>query len=244
MPEIKINELSKGNSTQVSLNSGFESDSEDPKNRILIVDSHEPISIKDKLQQKGIPTDVVLLHSGDYVFSNVGIERKTLRDLWGSITSKDKRIWRQMFELKRNFERPYLIVEEFNFRFLRSPSYSNQIWGALARISLMGINIVTIASVSSGSKEFVDFVNYLYFSADKTKKTYRPLPAKSKDPVDVFKDTICMVPGIGPVTAEKLVGRYRSWEEICEVDRKVLSKLCGRTKVRMLWRVLHGENID
>lgn len=238
---VKINELSKkGNSTSISL---AENNNGNGTNRVMYVDSHEPIDILEKLRQKGIPAEVEHLYSGDYVFSNIGIERKTLRDFWGSLTSKDKRIWRQVFELKRNFERPYLVIEEFNFAYLRSPSYANQIWGAIARISLLGITVVTIYSKSIGSKEFIDFMTALYFSADKSKKTYKPLPPKSKNPKEIFFDSLCMIPGIGPVTAKKITGRYRSFEELCSVEKESLSSLCGKSKVKMLWRILHGENL-
>ncbi len=241
MPEIRINELSKDNSTPVSLGKNGNGNG-NSTNRIMIVDSHEPISIAEKLRQKGIPVKVEHLSSGDYIFSNIGIERKTLTDFWGSITAKDKRIWRQMFELKRNFERPFLIIEGFNFAYLRSPSYSNQIWGTLASIALLGINIITITSKTSGSEEFIDFMNYLYFSADKTKKTSRPLPKKSSDPKEVFRDSLCMIPQIGPITAKKLMARFRSFEDLCDARKEDLSSLCGRTKYQMLWRILHGEN--
>jgi len=244
MPKgVTINELTpkKGNSTQVSLVDNGNGDN--GQNRVMYVDSHEPIDICEKLKQKGIPAEVTHLNSSDYCFSNIGIERKTLTDLWGSITSRDKRIWRQMFELKRNFERPYLIVEKFNFIYLRSPLYSNQIWGTLARISLLGINVITIANRTSGSKEFVEFLTKLYFSADKRKKSYKPLPKKSEKPKNVFMDSLCMVPDIGPGTAKKIIARYSSFEELCEVGKEELSSLCGKTRVKFLWRILHGEII-
>jgi len=237
---IKINELSekkKGGSTPVSLGSNNVK-----VERIMLIDSHEPVDIVDKFKQKGINVGVERLSSGDFIFSNIGIERKTLTDFWGSITSKDKRIWRQMFELKRNFERPFLVIERFNFAFLRSPTYSKQIWGTIASIALLGINVVTIVSKTGGSQDFIDFVSYLYFSADPNKKTSRPLPKKSKKPKEVFMDCLCMVPGIGPGSAKKIVGRYTNWEELCEVTREDLSRLCGKSRVKLLWRVLHGED--
>jgi len=240
---IKVNELSKQkeSSTPISLTDNNHSNGE---NRVMIIDSHEPIDIVDKLRQKGVNLKVEHLSSGDYIFSNVGVERKTLTDFWGSITSKDKRIWRQMFELKRNFERPFLIIERFNFVYLRSPSYSRQVWGTLASIALLGINVVTIASKTSASKDFVDFLSFLYFSSDPNKKTSKPLPKKSKNTKEVFMDSLCMIPGIGPGTAKKIIARYRTFEELCDVSKEDLSALCGKTRLKYLWKILHGESVE
>lgn len=239
---IKINELSKKKegSTPVSLANNHYNGNGQPE-RLMIVDSNEPIEVVDKLKQKGINVKVQKLASGDYIFSDIGIERKTLTDFWGSLTARDKRIWRQVFELKRNFKRPFLVIEKFNFAFLRSPSYSSQIWGSISSIALLGINVVTIAGSTSTSDDFIDFISYCYFSSDPNKKTHAPLPAKSKNFLEVYRDSLCMIPGIGPVTAKKIVSRYKSFEELCSVPQNDLAKLCGRTKTKFLWKLLHGE---
>jgi len=241
MSKIQINELSKkkNNSTPVSLRNNNHING--VPERLMIIDSHEPIDIVEKLRQKGINLKVEHLSSGDYIFSNIGIERKTLTDFWGSITAKDKRIWRQMFELKRNYERPFLIIEKFNFAYLRSPEYSRQIWGTISSIALLGINVITIVSKTGGSKDYIDFIAYLYFAADPNKKTTKPLPKKSKKTKEVFMDSLCMIPGIGPGTAKKIVGRYTNYEELGEVAKEDLSSLCGKSRLRFLWKILHGE---
>ena len=102
-----------GNSTPVSLSTNGDV----VEVREMLVDKREPIDIVEKLRQKGINVRLEYLSSGDYIFSNIGIERKTLTDFWGSITARDKRIWSQMFELKRNFERPFLVIEKFDFSY-------------------------------------------------------------------------------------------------------------------------------
>lgn len=238
MTRIKINELSKKSSTPI-----FKGSNNAKVNRVMLIDSHEPIDIVDKLRQKGVNTRVEYLSSGDYIFSNIGIERKTLNDFWGSITARDKRIWRQVFELKRNFERPFLVIEKFDFAYLRSPHYSKQIWGTLASIALLGINVITIVSKTGGSQEFIDFLSYLYFSADPNKKTSRPLPKKSKKTKEIFMDSLCMVPGIGPITAKRIVGRYKTFQDLCQVSKEDLSRLCGKTRLKFLWQILHGEKV-
>jgi len=246
MCPVKINELSKQNnqkesSSPVSLVSNNNNGKEEI--RELIMDIHEPIDICEKLKQKGVPVKVEHLESGDYVFSNIGIERKTLSDFWTSLTTKDKHIWKQVFELKRHYERPILVIEKFNFQFLRSPLYSKQIWGAIGAIIRLGVCVITIAGVTAGSPDLIEFISTLYFASDKSKKSERPLPEKSKSPKEVFMDTLCMVPGIGPGSAEKVVSRYKTFDELGKVSKEDLGSLIGKSRVKMLWLILHGEEI-
>lgn len=228
-----------GNSTPVSLSTNGDV----VEVREMLVDKREPLDIVEKLRQKGINVKLEYLSSGDYIFSNIGIERKTLTDFWGSITARDKRIWSQMFELKRNFERPFLVIEKFDFSYLRSPEYSRQVWGTISSIALLGINVITIVGKSGGSPEFIDFLTYLYFSSDKTKKGSKPLPKKSEKPEDIYLDAICMIPGIGPVTAKKIVAHYKNFEELCTAKKEELVPLTGKSRVELLWRILHGDKI-
>ena len=52
-----------------------------------------------------------LMESGDIVFGEVGIERKTVSDLYKS--AMDKRLWRQLDTLRKTYKIPILIIEDF-----------------------------------------------------------------------------------------------------------------------------------
>ena len=57
---------------------------------------------------------MVVLQSGDYNFGDVGIERKTISDLFHTIYMKKKeggRLWRQLDTLKRTYKYPFLLIE-------------------------------------------------------------------------------------------------------------------------------------
>ena len=76
-----------------------------------LVDSNEPRSIREQLINKGWSQD--RLKSGDYAFfsstgQSVGIERKTISDLIGSIQD---RLPNQFFNLIEDYEIPILLIE-------------------------------------------------------------------------------------------------------------------------------------
>jgi ERCC4-type nuclease len=55
------------------------------------------------------------IESGDYVFDQVGIERKTISDLVGSVTGKEKghNFWNQLKILKDTYKKPLVLIEGF-----------------------------------------------------------------------------------------------------------------------------------
>ena len=71
--------------------------------------------IAELLTERRYPVEVKHLESGDYVFDEVGIERKTISDLCGSVQSKEKghSLWEQLRVLKDTYKKPSLLIEGF-----------------------------------------------------------------------------------------------------------------------------------
>lgn len=67
------------------------------------------------LETKKYPVQLQHIESGDYVFDAVGIERKTISDLVGSITGKEKghNFWEQLKVLKDTYKKPLVLIEGF-----------------------------------------------------------------------------------------------------------------------------------
>jgi len=216
---------------------------------VLYVDVHEPLEIVEMLRkEKGIYVIVKALDVGDYCFSNVGIERKTIRDFYNSIVHGDKRIWRQMFDLKRAFERPMLIIE-WDESFISSPGVERTIRGALASIFLMGISVLTIPSTTKSVRPFVDQLAYIFFSSDKKALSMRPVPEKAKRRVkkEIISDVLCMIPEIGRRQADLIAQQVNSIEEICKMSDEELKKKCatlGPQRLDMLRWILNGKEIE
>jgi ERCC4-type nuclease len=215
--------------------------------QILWVDVHEPEEIVEALRtEKGIMVRVKSMVTSDYAFSTIGIERKTLNDFYNSIVHGDKHIWDQVRNLKTAFERPYLIVERWDNNFFLSPNMRKCVLGALASISLMGINVVTLQGKEKNSRDFVDFVSYLFFSSDKKKLSMKPIPDKSKTMKreDVISDVMCMIPGIGRTQADEIARRVQSVEEVCKLsddELRAMTKHLGTKRIAYVRWVLNGK---
>jgi ERCC4-type nuclease len=216
---------------------------------IMYVDVHEPIEIVERLQkEKGIYVIRKALPVGDYCFSNIGIERKTLSDFYNSIVHGDKHIWKQLFNLKHAFERPILIVERWDDTFLSSPNMEKTIRGAIAAIVLMGITVLVIPGKGQNIKPFVDQLAYLFFSSDKKALSMRPIPEKAKlrSKKDIISDIICMLPEWGRAMGDTIASRVQSVEEICKMTDEDLKKICpniGPKRLAILRWIFNGQEL-
>jgi len=63
------------------------------------------------LNERHLAVDRRFIESGDIVFGEVGIERKTVSDLVSSVISKKHHFWEQLKVLKNTYKIPLLVVE-------------------------------------------------------------------------------------------------------------------------------------
>ena len=88
-----------------------------------IIDSHEPDSLAEKLKAD-IQISRLRLKYGDYSFSDVIIERKTLADFFSSL--KNKRLIEQIENMSRFYSQRFLIIEGFfDFSYVNNLDYLN-----------------------------------------------------------------------------------------------------------------------
>ncbi|MBI2647014.1 hypothetical protein HYW99_00905 [Candidatus Woesearchaeota archaeon] len=88
---------------------------------MLLIDCHEPREIIENLILT-MPLNVLRLKYGDYSFSNVIIERKTLSDFFSSL--KSNRLKEQMENMSRYYTEKYLLIEVFfDFEYVNNVDY-------------------------------------------------------------------------------------------------------------------------
>jgi len=238
---IEVNDFFK--TKKVKINSSLSSTSSGLQK--MLVDVHEPEAIVETLrQEKGIFVERVPLPVGDYAFSNIIIERKTLNDFYNSIVSGNKRIWNQVFNLRRACERPFLVIERWNDAFLLDARRARIVFGALARIALMGISIIIIPGSGRNYRDFVEFLSFLYFASDKKAASIKPIPKKKATNLrEIWSDMLCMIPSIGRKMADEIASRISSFQEFCNMTPEEWKKLCpriGRKRLNLMKKVIYG----
>jgi len=162
------------------------------------VDDREPEEIIRALRRQNLAIEVHHNESGDYVFGEVSIERKTISDLIGSVCSKKHRLWDQLAVMKDTYQQPMLLVEGMiNWK---DPYLS----GILTTVLLFW-KYQTIFTL--GMEETALAVGHL-FTKQGIGRSGRLPPAavkKQSTPRDILLEMFQCIEGIGPVTAKKIL---------------------------------------
>ena len=151
---------------------------------------------------------------GDYVVSNrVGIERKSSQDFTDSL--KDGRLFNELFELKKNFQLPILILE--GNPFLESTINQDALYGALTSIILnLGINIYR----TSNAEESALFL-YQLAKKEQYKKESSIKLRFEKKPMEtsyLLEYLIAGIPGVNAQRAKNLLSELKTLQKIFMAD--------------------------
>lgn len=215
----------------------------------VIVDHRERTSgIVKELLKKGIHVEEKQLIAGDFVLQgdgldgkleSIGIEKKTQQDFINSII--DKRIIKQLIELKENFTIPLLIIEgEENIYSLRN-FHPNAIRGMLAAIAIdYQIPIIY-------TKNYRDTASLLEVMANRLKEPKRHIgllrkrkPLTLKEQQELLVESL---PGIGPTLAKSLLLEFKTVKRLVNAKEHRLRKVkkIGPKKAKNIREVLDGE---
>lgn len=164
----------------------------------IYCDNREPVEILERLKYKHLAVEVKYLESGDYVFGEVGIERKTISDLIDSIY--DKRLWSQLDTLRRTYKIPILLIEG---------------WGGLEKLDKFTQGVLTTLLLfwkqsiifSYDWRETSKWVEVLFLKhgIGKSNRTPPAVVKKHKNIKDIRLEMLQCIQGIGPVTAKKIL---------------------------------------
>ena len=122
---------------------------------MLLIDSHEPKEIIEKIKE-AIPAQVLRLKYGDYSFSDIAVERKTLADFFSSL--KANRLGEQMENISRCYTEKYLLIEGF-FDF----SYVNNIGYLYSELSKIAIDFDVRMILSKDAEDTAGIIKRMYF---------------------------------------------------------------------------------
>jgi len=204
------------------------------KDVVVHVDSREMRSeVVKRLYEKAVVKVENL--NADYVVSDrVAIERKTVDDFVESIV--DKRLFDQLIELKRNYEKPILMVEGDGIYRRLNPS---AIRGALATIIVdLGIPII----FTRNSEETAEFILSLARREQLARdREVSPHYGKTKMTLkEQIEYVVSSISDVGPVIARNLLEHFQTIENIAKADVEDLMKVpkVGRKIAEKIVRIM------
>lgn len=196
----------------------------------LFVDNREPQSIIDELTKRHLDVKVQKIDSGDYVFGDVGIERKRLDDFLSSIrpvkgSFKRARLWDQLERLKATYKIPIVLVEgriTLDRLVMMDPEVKVYL-GARASI-LIGWKLPFLRTDSEFETSRTIESLYLRYGITKV-GNIPPIGVKKSDtPSEIKWYMLQCIAGIGAKTAKRILDKYPWFGEIGLVSPTKMAK--------------------
>jgi Fanconi anemia group M protein len=206
---------------------------EKQKHQIKIIADHREKNalVASELIKQGFEIEFQQLAVADYLVNDIALERKTITDFKSSIINK--RIMQQLPELKQH-KKYALILEGFNTHSYEGIIHENAFRGFLLTI-LFNYQVPIIYT-----HDEADTAKYIALLTKKSEKSDIALrPAKivlSKE--ERLQFILEGFPGVGPVTAKKLLAEYKTLKTILQTNEQDLKKLIG-TKAKPLIELLN-----
>tara|TARA_Y100000310_G_scaffold129802_1_gene128973 strand:- start:1671 stop:2480 length:810 start_codon:yes stop_codon:yes gene_type:complete len=241
-----------------------------PKTPIIIDTREKQSLVASHLAEQNANIKFEKLEIGDYLISNIGIERKTFSDFISSMLNK--RLQEQLINLKK-YPKHFLIIEGWNQntereltnnyrashdgweggtnslsdpkKFANFKIHPNAIRGMLLSI-ILDFNIPIIFT-----QDEKDTATFLLLITKKFEKTPTPLslrPSKTPQSLKQQKQFILEgFPGIGPTISKQLLDSFPSLEKIFTASREQLKTITNLTedkieKIKLLLESCHSKD--
>lgn len=208
------------------------------------MDSREPKKLYEILTERhSLTVKYERLDVGDYVFSDLVIERKTVGDFLKSL--RDGRIWDQLSRCKENYPRVIILLEgslPYSYNKATAVDEMKAIGGMLG--IAMGWNVPIVPS--NNIDQTAKIIDSAFRRADKTKTEYlRPTKKKHYKPEEVREDILCTIPGIGRKTARAILKKFPSIAGVMTATDEELKSVPRIGKKTVEWiRTVFNHNED
>lgn len=196
------------------------------KNEPVLVDNRETEHRK-KLASKHFDNVMVKqLQYGDYVYKDVAVEFKTVKDFIGSV--KDKRVFNQSVGMNEHYRKHYVIVYGDVGKTLRELYHLRHVFtiqqylGAVASLS----QITQVLKVDNEAQAFKLAKSLFEKSTDGKNRT---IPKKPPNNENKIIGVLSYLGGINNTRAEKLVSEFdiHSFEELINLSEDDIKSVKG-----------------
>ncbi len=201
----------------------------------LFVDANEPTEIHEKLLELGVPAVRRKIAPGDYVCGEIGIERKSLQDFFGSLVKK--RLFEQLQRLREAYP-VALMVLEGDLAEVSEFASPQAILGAFVAIEVdERVPILTTADRDQTAL----LLSVIWKRQDRARAEYglRHKP-KALSLEERQRFLVEGLPGVGDTLARNLLERFGSARAVFTADRGELEGVpkIGEGKAAEILRVL------
>jgi len=209
---------------------------------ITIDDREKHSNITKQLIDQGVKINLERLDYGDYVLSDkVGIEFKTQKDFVDSIV--DGRLLTQIKDLKRNFEKPLVIVEGSTDLYSQRNIHPNAIMGMLSAIT---VSFQVPILYTKSSQETAQLMTIIAKREQaKGPSTIQSHTQKKKTLKAQQEYIISSIPGVGQMLSKPLLRQFNSIKNLANSTIEQLESIegVGKKKAQEIQRIL-TENYD
>ncbi len=216
----------------------------------LIIDSNERGTLCDSVERKAAKSGLAVARQalvvGDYLLGGACVEAKSISDLFQS--SHSGHLWRQLDNMDANYERFFLVVHGSIDKYVaiakkngKKVSYSriqNELIGTLARLmSDFECQVFYCNNVS----EAASFIVRLHDKLHKPASKHGAQSIRRVASNDLRADMLATVPGIGMETAQKMLEKCGSIEEMCFPESLKEIKGLGTVRRKLVIDILTSE---
>ena len=208
-----------------------------PENVLIYADVREKPALVSRILQKRCNLQFRRLLSADYRLSErLGVERKTTSDFLQSMI--DRRLFSQLHELKRNFSKPLLMIEENGTDIFSQRNINeNAIRGALASVVVdYSVPIIWTHSPNESASMLFSLASREQLQKKKNGGIREKPRFRSLNQQQVF--LLSGIHGISEEKARALLKRFGSPSMVFAADEKELLRTDGIGKI-MARRVKH-----
>jgi len=191
-----------------------------PLNELQIFADYRENEIINFLEKLGVKVNIVKLDVCDFVYNNIGIERKTFFDFISSIL--DGRIFEQAKKMIETYEKRIIIVEGSGDVERINENYYLSV---LSYLVLNNISIVFTRSKMETAK-LIYWILKKEKSGDKNYSSYK-IKKKNEDLVEVQKRILSSFPGISTVLSDRIIKKFKSIKNFVLASEKDLMKVEG-----------------
>ena len=187
---------------------------------------------------KDLGARITRIEGGDFIISGrVAVERKTARDFVASII--DGRLFEQVSELKKAYEKPILLIEGFDLYSHRA-IHPNAIRGAIASL-ILDWNIPVI--FTRDHKETVELLKALAKREHEAGRTPTIKVPKGETIKEKQEYLVSALPGINLTLARRLLKKFKSPLNVFTSSLTQLTEVegIGEKKAREIKKVLEEE---